>query len=79
MEIAASGSAGADGGGAGYDILSFTARGEERFLEVKTTCLHLATLRCHPGTCCRGPLASPSTEALNGFEVVAPIVRYRAC
>ena len=26
-----------DGDGAGYDVLSFTERGEERFLEVKTT------------------------------------------
>ena len=26
-----------DGDGAGYDVLSFDARGKERFLEVKTT------------------------------------------
>lgn len=29
-----------DGDGAGYDILSFNTRGEERFLEVKTTAGH---------------------------------------
>jgi hypothetical protein len=32
-----------DGDGAGYDILSFTERGEERLLEVKTTAGHLTT------------------------------------
>ena len=32
-----------EGDGAGYDILSFTARGEERFLEVKTTAGHMQT------------------------------------
>jgi hypothetical protein len=29
-----------DGDGYGYDILSFTPMGEERLLEVKTTCGH---------------------------------------
>jgi uncharacterized protein DUF3883 len=32
-----------DGDGYGYDILSFTPRGEERLLEVKTTCGHERT------------------------------------
>ncbi|MBX3491115.1 DUF3883 domain-containing protein [Parvibaculum sp.] len=32
-----------EGDGAGYDILSFTVRGEERFLEVKTTAGHMQT------------------------------------
>ncbi len=32
-----------DGDGAGYDVLSFTAAGAERFLEVKTTAGHMQT------------------------------------
>lgn len=29
--------------GAGYDLLSFTPKGEERLLEIKTTCGHART------------------------------------
>jgi len=32
-----------DGDGYGYDILSFTPKGEERLLEIKTTCGHART------------------------------------
>jgi Domain of unknown function (DUF3883) len=32
-----------DGDGAGYDILSFSPNGQERFLEVKTTVGHQRT------------------------------------